>query len=64
MNKLLFTKIFSVVGILVGFISAKNYGVSAIGEIIGYSLPYLIVGAVIGVALDLIQKMFSKSDKD
>jgi hypothetical protein len=64
MNKFLFTKIFSVVGLLVGIVSAKNYGVSALGEIIGYSLPYLIVGAVIGIALDLIQKLFSKKDKE
>jgi hypothetical protein len=64
MNKFLFTKIFAVVGFLVGFMSAKNYGVSAVSEVIGYSLPYLIAGAVIGIALDLIQKLFSKNNKD
>lgn len=62
MNKFLFTKIFLVLGLVIGALSASNYGVRAILEIAGYALPYALAGSVIGLILDLIQRMFSKKN--
>jgi hypothetical protein len=60
MNKFIFTKIFTIIGFILGIFAATNYGVKSVIEIAGYSLPYTLAGAAIGLILDLIQKIFTK----
>ena len=57
MNRLLFTKISALIGLVLGLVSAHNIGVIIITEYIGYSLPFLVTGAVIGLVFDGIQTL-------
>lgn len=54
MNKLKWTKIIGLVGLIVGGVSAANYKITYPTEIIGFALPYVLLFLAIGLVIDFI----------
>jgi len=59
-SKLKFTKILLFIGLVIGLVKSFNYGITYPTEVLGYSLPYVISLAALGLIFDLMNVLFGK----
>lgn len=63
MKPFMFTKISTALGAVIGFIAARNDGVLAISETLGFLIPFAVLGALLGLVIDGILKAVKKGQK-